>query len=67
MLFGEQSIASLPKKHCFAQKEALLYKKNSNFLKQKKRKSVLKFLFPPIYLNINYLHEQCAFPDISYI
>ena len=32
MLFGEQSIASLPKKHCFSPKEALLRFRDVYFL-----------------------------------
>ena len=43
-LFGEQSIASLPKKHSFLPKEALLSFRIVVFLYKIKQKSVLNFL-----------------------
>ena len=57
-LFAEQSIASLPKKHCFAQKEALLGSCGVCFLYKTKQKSVLNFLFLSICLNISRLDEK---------
>lgn len=44
MLFGEQSIASLPKKHSFLPKEALLDSRGICFLYKIKRKNVLNSL-----------------------
>ena len=44
-LFGEQSIASLPKKRCFPPNEVLLSSRTVVFLYKTKQKSVLNFLF----------------------
>ena len=60
-LFGEQSIASLPKKHSFLPKEALLSFRIVVFLYKIKQKSVLNFLLgkkPPQNVTFSVAHAM---------
>ena len=65
MLFGEQSIASLPKKHCFPPWEALLGSRMVGFLYKIKRKSVPNLLFLFKGLTMSWLF--CFSLDLHYL